>query len=78
MNTHRRTDADGLPSWLTVAVVIWLMGMMTYTTIRFGLDGYPFTMFFGGLLGAYAGLDRAVRRYQRQNHDHESPGGGPP
>jgi hypothetical protein len=77
VNIHRRPESEGLPLWLTCTVVVWLMGMITYSTIRFGLDGYPYTMFFGGLLGAYAGLDRAIRRYQRQQQ-RESSGGDPP
>lgn len=77
MTTHRSTENEGLPPWLTILVVLWLMGMITYSTIRFGLDGYPYTMFFGGLLGAYAGLDRAVRRYHRQQQDQSSGGDGP-
>jgi hypothetical protein len=75
VNVHKRGDREGLPAWLTTGVVIWLCAMMTYTTIRFGLDGYPFTMFFGGLLGAYHGIDRAVRREQRRRHDDSSGGG---
>lgn len=74
MNVHRgREEERGLPLWLTCGVVIWLASMITYCVIRFGLDGYPMTMFFGGLLGAYAGVDRAVRR-SRQN-GQRPPGG---
>lgn len=79
-NQHRRDPNQGLDPWLTTTVILVVLGLLAYSVIRFGVEGYPLTMFLGGIIGAYAGLDRAVRRKNDDDPDEPQPpaGGGTP
>lgn len=77
MTTQKRGgDNKGLDPWLTTTVVLVVLALLAYSVVRFGVEGYPLTMFLGGLLGAYAGLDRAIKR--RQGDDDDPPPPPPP
>lgn len=45
-----------LPAWVTITVVLGLLGLLGYNVIVVGPEGYPISVMLGGLLGAYAGL----------------------
>lgn len=45
-----------LPGWVTITVVLTLLGLLVYSVVVIGPEGYPVTVVVGGLLGAYAGL----------------------
>lgn len=58
----RPVGANGLPMWLTVTVVLTLLGLLVWNVIVVGPEGLPTSYILGGLLGAYAGLDQLLRR----------------
>ena len=64
MTEHRRSaSADGgLPPWLTVTVVLTVLGLLVYNIVIVGPPGYPISMMLGGLLGAYRGADELLKR----------------
>lgn len=51
-----------LPTWVTIVVVLGLLGLLTYSIVVFGPAGYPMDMIVGGLLGGYAGLQELAKR----------------
>lgn len=51
-----------LPRWVTVTVVLGLLGLLAYNVIVVGPEGYPISVMLGGLLGAYAGLRELLNR----------------
>lgn len=51
-----------LPRWVTVVVVLTLLGLLGYNIIVVGPDGYPTSMILGGLLGGYAGVNQLLKR----------------
>ena len=67
--TDRRT---GLPMWVTIIVVLTLLGLLAYNVLIVGPDGLATSYVLGGLLGAYAGVDQLLKR---RSGDDE---GGPP
>lgn len=50
-----------LPRWLTITVVLVLLGLLTWNVLTNGADGYPTTVILGGLLGTYAGVDQLLK-----------------
>lgn len=62
MNEHRRPSSDGLPVWLSIVVVNWLLALFTYNLIVVGEKGYPTNVLIAGLLGGYLGVDIFKRR----------------
>ena len=56
-------NPHGLPGWLSIIVVIVLLGYLGYAMVVLGPEGgLPFAGIFGSLLGAYAGLNGLLRR----------------
>lgn len=55
-------DGDTLPMWVTVTVVLGLLGLLAYNVVIVGPEGYPISVMLGGLLGAYAGLRELLNR----------------
>jgi hypothetical protein len=54
---------DGsLPIWLSITVVLTLLGLLAFNVLVNGPDGYPTSVILGGLLGAYAGVDQLLKR----------------
>lgn len=51
-----------LPAWLTATVVLTCLGLLVYTVVVIGPDGYPIVVVLGGLLGAYAGIRELFNR----------------
>lgn len=51
-----------LPAWVTITVVLGLLGLLGYNVIVVGPEGYPISVMLGGLLGAYAGLRELLNR----------------
>ena len=51
-----------LPAWVTITVVLTLLGLLAYNVIVVGPEGYPISVMLGGLLGAYAGLRELLSR----------------
>jgi len=51
-----------LPSWVTITVVLGLLGLLAYSIVVLGPAGYPIDMIVGGLLGGYAGLQELAKR----------------
>lgn len=59
---RRATPDDGrLPRWLTILVVLVVVGLLIYSVVRLGVAGAPISIMLGGLLGAYAGLDQFIK-----------------
>lgn len=56
---------NGLPIWLTIIVVLVLLGLLVWNIIVVGPDGLGTTYVLGGLLGAYAGVDHLLKRDDR-------------
>lgn len=52
---------QGLPTWVTVTVVLVLTGLLAYNIVIVGPEGLPTSYVLGGLLGAYAGVDRLLK-----------------
>lgn len=65
----QRESASGLPLWVTITVVLVLLGLLTYNIIVVGPEGLPTSYILGGLLGAYAGVDQLLKR--RDNGDRD-------
>jgi hypothetical protein len=65
---------NGLPSWVTVTVVLSLTALLAYNVIVVGPEGYPTSVILGGLLGAYAGLRELLNR--KSGGGSGNPGGG--
>lgn len=59
---------DGLPAWVTVVVVLVLLGLLVYSVVWLGPDGLPVTYFIGGLLGVYGGANELMRARDRQRN----------
>ncbi len=78
--TGRHSGDDnptGLPQWLIIIVVLFLLGYLGYAMLVLGPEGgLPFAYIFGTLLGAYAGLNEFLRR-RGGGDDPPPPGGGP-
>lgn len=76
MTGHRKgsTGGEGFPSWLTTTIVLVILGLLVYTVVVVGKEGYPVSMMLGGLLGAYRGADELLKR---RNGGGDS-GGDPP
>jgi hypothetical protein len=53
---------EKLPAWVTVTVILSLLGMLGYNMVVYGPEGYPLSVILGGLLGAYAGLRELISR----------------
>lgn len=53
---------DGLPSWVTITVVLTVLGLLVWNVVTTGAEGYPTTVILGGLLGAYAGVRELLNR----------------
>lgn len=51
-----------LPGWVTITVVLTLLGLLVYSVVVMGPEGYPVTVVVGGLLGAYAGIRELLNR----------------
>lgn len=51
-----------LPKWVTVTVVLVLLGLLCYNVIIIGPKGYPTSVIIGGLLGGYAGINQLLGR----------------
>jgi hypothetical protein len=62
-----------LPAWLSITVVLVLLGNFSWNTFVVGPDAYPSNVIIGGLLGAYAGVDQLVRRRREQAQSEASP-----
>lgn len=63
---RRRHPSDvpptGLPTWVTIIVVLTLLGLLSYNIIVVGPEGLATSYILGGLLGAYAGVDQLLKR----------------
>lgn len=53
---------NGLPTWVTVTVVLVLTALLAYNIVVVGPEGLPTSYVLGGLLGAYAGVDQLLKR----------------
>ena len=53
---------NGLPMWVTVVVVLTLLGLLAYNIVVVGPEGLSTSYLIGGLLGAYAGVDQLLKR----------------
>lgn len=53
---------EKLPAWVTITVILSLLGMLAYNMIVYGPEGYPLSVVLGGLLGAYAGFRELLNR----------------
>jgi uncharacterized membrane protein len=62
VNTHKQGESQSLPAWVTVTVVLVLLGTFVYNIVIVGPEGYPTNVIIGGLLGAYAGIDQLLKR----------------
>lgn len=54
--------SGGLPTWVTITVVLTLLGTLVYNIVVIGPTGLATSYILGGLLGAYAGVDQLMRR----------------
>lgn len=74
MTEHRRGGVHaGLPGWLTVVVVLWVLVLLGYNIVVVGPEGYPISMMLGGLLGAYSGLDQLLKRRPPSDPENRGP-----
>ena len=62
----------GLPTWVTVVVILTLTGLLAYNIIVVGPDGLATSYVLGGLLGAYAGVDQLLKRRNGDDNDGTS------
>ena len=53
---------NGLPTWVTIVVVLTLTGLLAYNIIIVGPEGLSTSYLIGGLLGAYAGVDQLLKK----------------
>lgn len=51
-----------LPGWVTIVVVLGLLGLLGYNIVVVGPEGYPTSVILGGLLGGYAGIQELLKR----------------
>lgn len=58
--------SEGLPTWLTITVILVCLALFAYTVLRFGPAGVPMATVIAGVLGAYGGLDRLVRQRKQE------------
>ena len=59
--------SEGLPTWLTILVVLTMLALFVYVVLRFGLAAVPLCTIIAGILGGYAGLDELAKRRQRED-----------
>ena len=59
------SPGDPLPQWVTITVVLTLLGLLVYNIVAVGPAGYPTSVILGGLLGAYAGIREPLARKAR-------------
>lgn len=74
----RRGTSDGpggLPTWVTVTVVLTLTGLLAYNIVVVGPDGLATSYVLGGLLGAYAGVDQLLKRRDGGGTDDDGASG---
>jgi hypothetical protein len=55
-------QTGGLPTWVTIIVVLDLLTLLAYNIVVIGPTGLATSYILGGLLGAYAGVDQLLRR----------------
>jgi uncharacterized membrane protein len=65
-----------LPIWLSIVVVLVLLGNFSWNTFVVGPEAYASNVIIGGLLGAYAGVDQLVRRRREQAQQQAPPSSG--
>jgi uncharacterized membrane protein len=65
-----------LPIWLSIVVVLVLLGNFSWNTFVVGPEAYASNVIIGGLLGAYAGVDQLVRRRREQAQQQAPPAPG--
>jgi hypothetical protein len=53
---------EPLPRWLTITVVLVVLGLMSYSVLVLGAEGYPTTVALAAIIGAYAGVRELVNR----------------
>lgn len=58
----RADDSKALPGWVTITVVLTLLGAFVYNLVINGPAGYPMAVIIGGLLGAYGGFRELLNR----------------
>jgi hypothetical protein len=56
------TSRNELPSWVTVIVVLTLLGLLAYNIVSSGPEGLATSYILGGLLAAYTGVDQLIKR----------------
>lgn len=54
-----------LPRWVTVTVVLTLLGLLAYNVLFVGPKGYPTSVILGGLLGGYAGINQLLGKREK-------------
>lgn len=59
----------GLPTWVTVVVILTLTLLLAYNIVVVGPEGLATSYVLGGLLGAYAGVDQLLKR---RDNDEDS------
>lgn len=55
-------SGGGLPTWVTITVILSLLGLLGYNIIVVGVEGLATSYILGGLLGAYAGVDQLLKK----------------
>lgn len=60
---------NGLPMWLTATVVLTLTALFAYNVVVVGPEGLPTSYVIAGLLGAYAGVERLLKRGSDDRRD---------
>lgn len=65
---------NGLPTWVTVFVVLVLTVLLGYNIVVVGPEGLATSYVLGGLLGAYAGVDQFLKK--RGGGDDKDGGSG--
>lgn len=53
---------SGLPTWVTIIVVLVLLALLGYNIVIVGPEGLATSYVLGGLLGAYAGVDQLLKK----------------
>ena len=51
-----------LPSWVTVIVVLTLLGLLGWNIVVVGPEGYPTSVILGGLLAGYTSVNELLKR----------------
>lgn len=70
--TARPPAQSGLPGWLTITVVLVILGLLVFNIGKYGPDGFATTSILGGLLGAYGGVNELIKS-RRRNDDEKGP-----